>query len=89
MLAGHYQAKNSYPMGVFIAGRALLQAQSAKRDMGVSGELIYIYICILIIHFGWLVETHQEGLSGSVADTHYTSLACRNRTFVERLVKFC
>jgi len=34
MLAGHYQAKNSYPMGVFIAGRALLQAQSAKRDMG-------------------------------------------------------
>jgi hypothetical protein len=45
-------------MGVFIAGRALLQAQSAKRDMGVSGELVYI--CMYINNSFWMAGRNSS-----------------------------
>jgi hypothetical protein len=36
VLTSQYQTKGSYSIGVLIAARALLEAQSAKREMGVS-----------------------------------------------------
>ena len=83
MLASHYQAKNSYSMGVYVAGRALLEAQFAKREMRV-GKVLFMYV--YIHNPFWMIETYQHRRQEPFCGARKTYM--KPSTFVKYMIKF-